>query len=79
MHLRLRKEERVVEVLWLVMQLVGPRFCFASALTLSVSESKVASVLPHAAESFSVGLIQACGNASEMKWEAAMGALRVAI
>ncbi|KAK7380204.1 hypothetical protein VNO78_32701 [Psophocarpus tetragonolobus] len=33
-------------------------FCFASAITLSVSESKVASVHPHAVESFSVGLIQ---------------------
>ncbi|KAK7314918.1 hypothetical protein VNO77_33448 [Canavalia gladiata] len=33
-------------------------FCFASGLTVSVSESKSASVQPHAVESFSAGYIQ---------------------
>ncbi|XP_027358598.1 embryo-specific protein ATS3B-like [Abrus precatorius] len=33
-------------------------FCFAYGVTLSLSESKYASVQPHAAESFSVGYIQ---------------------
>ncbi|XP_061358673.1 embryo-specific protein ATS3B-like [Gastrolobium bilobum] len=33
-------------------------FCFASGLTLSVSESKSASLQPHAAESFTLGYIQ---------------------
>lgn len=42
--------------------------CFASALTLSVSESsKSDSLQPHAVESFDVGYIQVCMNHREKK------------